>query len=82
MKTKQKVQRHFKLNREYYYKVNNLEIARYTKVRTASGYGAIGMYGNGCINFYEDENEQYVDEILLCWLSQKPLYQAKKIIFK
>jgi hypothetical protein len=82
MKTKQKVQRHFKCSREYYCKVGSHEIARYTKVRTASGYGIVGMYGNGIANFYEDEDEQRVDEVLLCWITRIDLHDAQKIIFK
>jgi len=82
MKTKQKVQRHFKFNREYYFKINHAEIARYTKVRTESGYGVVGMYGNGIANFYEDKDEQRVDEVLLCWIAGMDLDNAKKIIFK
>lgn len=82
MKKFVKVQRHFKRNREYIVKTNGMEIARYTKVRTIAGYGIVGMYNTGITNFYESEEENSVDKVMLCWVGGLSPEEADKIQFE
>lgn len=77
-----KVQRHFKCNREYIIETNGMEIARYTKVRTIAGYGIVGMYNTGITIFYESEEENSVDKVMLCWIAGLSPEEADKIQFE
>lgn len=82
MKKFVKVQHHFKRNREYIVKTNGMEIARYTKFRTIAGYGIVGMYNTGITNFYESEEENSVDKVMLCWVAGLSPEEADKIQFE
>ena len=82
MKNHVKVQRHFKCNREYVVKNDGIEVARYAKFKTISGYACIGMYGTGYTNYYEDIEEHIVDIVLLCWVSGTSISDIYKIQFE
>lgn len=82
-KNSQKVQRHFKCNKQFTVQYAPNLYARYVKIRTESGYACIGMYDNAMCNAYEKADESSVDKVMLCWVGGQDIIKVQdKIIFK